>query len=76
MGTEVTDALLQPASAERLPESEDDSPQQDYGEPTSASPAAELGRRGGMARARKLSRERRVEIARQAAAQRWGKSIP
>ena len=34
--------------------------------------AVELGRRGGKARAEKLSKERRTEIARKAAAKRWG----
>ncbi len=33
--------------------------------------AVELGRKGGHARAKKLSKERRVEIARKAAASRW-----
>ena len=36
-----------------------------------ASAAAELGRRGGKARAEKMSPERRAEIARKAAAKRW-----
>ncbi|MCH9049493.1 MAG: RNA-binding protein [Proteobacteria bacterium] len=34
--------------------------------------AQELGRKGGQARARKLSKERRAEIARKAAQKRWG----
>ncbi len=33
--------------------------------------AVELGRKGGKARAEKLTPERRVEIARKAAAKRW-----
>ena len=33
--------------------------------------AAELGRKGGKARAEKMSAERRAEIARRAAAKRW-----
>ena len=33
--------------------------------------AVELGRKGGRARADKLSKERRSEIARKAAAKRW-----
>ncbi len=33
--------------------------------------AVELGRRGGQARAKKLSKERRAEIARKAAKKRW-----
>lgn len=41
-------------------------------EPNSA--AAELGRRGGEARAKRMSPERRAEIARTAAAKRWHKS--
>ncbi len=35
--------------------------------------AQALGRLGGQARAEKLSKERRAEIARKAAAKRWGK---
>jgi hypothetical protein len=38
------------------------------------SAAAELGARGGKARARKLSPEQRAEIARAAATVRWKKS--
>jgi hypothetical protein len=34
--------------------------------------AAELGRKGGKARAAKMPPERRAEIARKAAAKRWG----
>ena len=37
------------------------------------SPAVDLGSRGGKARAEKLSPQRRVEIARKAAARRWNK---
>ncbi|MEE8253602.1 MAG: RNA-binding protein [Hyphomicrobium sp.] len=33
--------------------------------------AVELGRKGGQARAKKLSKERRAEIAKKAAAARW-----
>ena len=36
--------------------------------------AQELGRLGGQARAKKLSKERRAEIARKAAAKRWAKN--
>lgn len=36
-----------------------------------SSAAAELGRKGGKARAAKMSPERRAEIARKAAAKRW-----
>ncbi len=36
--------------------------------------AVELGRKGGKARAAKMTPERRAEIARAAAAKRWGKS--
>jgi hypothetical protein len=35
--------------------------------------AAELGRKGGKARAAKMSPERRADIARKAAAKRWSK---
>ena len=50
----------------------------DDGMPEKDPLAVELGRRGGMkggkARAAKLSAERRSEIAREAAAKRWGKA--
>jgi hypothetical protein len=36
-----------------------------------SSAAAELGRKGGQARAEKLSKKRRAEIAKKAAAVRW-----
>ncbi len=36
--------------------------------------AVELGRKGGRARAKKLTTERRREIARKAAKTRWGES--
>jgi len=39
----------------------------------SRSAAAELGRRGGTARARKMTPEQRTEAARKAAAKRWEK---
>ena len=35
--------------------------------------AVELGRRGGKARAKKLSKKRRAEISKNAAMARWGK---
>jgi hypothetical protein len=38
------------------------------------SPAAQLGKLGGAARARKLTPEQRAEIARKGAAKRWGKA--
>jgi len=40
--------------------------------PSPASAAATLGKLGGAARARKLTAEQRVEIARKGAAKRWG----
>jgi hypothetical protein len=40
-------------------------------EPKNESAAAELGRKGGKARAASLSKKRRREIARKAAAKRW-----
>jgi len=36
--------------------------------------AQEMGRKGGAARAASMTPERRAEIARKAAAKRWGKS--
>ena len=35
--------------------------------------AVELGRKGGAARAKKLTKEQRAEIARKAASKRWSK---
>ncbi len=40
------------------------------------SAAAQLGRKGGKARAAKMTPERRVEIARKAAARRWDRASP
>jgi len=37
------------------------------------SPAQQLGKLGGVARARKLTAEQRTEIARKGAAKRWGR---
>jgi hypothetical protein len=41
--------------------------------PGKDAPAADLGERGGAARARKLTPEQRREIARKGAASRWGR---
>jgi ubiquinone biosynthesis protein UbiJ len=41
---------------------------------TLSSAAAEMGRKGGKARAEAMTPERRAEIAKAAAAKRWGKS--
>ena len=38
--------------------------------------SSEAGKKGGVARAEKLTREKRQEIARQAANARWGKDLP
>jgi hypothetical protein len=46
--------------------------EEDEREPEPTNPAAILGKRGGAARAKKLSPERRQEIARKGAAKRWG----
>jgi hypothetical protein len=46
---------------------------EDQPDPLLASAAAQLGRKGGEARAEKMSPERRAEIARNAAAHRWSK---
>jgi len=43
-------------------------------EPPKNAAAAELGRKGGKARAEKMSAERRAEIARKAATSRWTRS--
>lgn len=40
--------------------------------PTKSAAAAELGRMGGRARAAKLSKKKRAEIAKRAATARWG----
>lgn len=69
---------LSPASTELTLESTREPRENGIGsdDSNSDSPAVELGRRGGVARARKLSSERRIEIARNAAARRWGKVSP
>ncbi len=41
--------------------------------PSPASAAAQLGKLGGAARAKALTPEKRVEIARKGAAKRWGR---
>lgn len=41
--------------------------------PSPASAAAQLGKLGGAARAKVLTKERRAEIARKGAAKRWAK---
>lgn len=50
-------------------EIEDDAPEDDGKDKAAQS----LGKRGGAARAQKLTPEERSEIARKAAAKRWGK---
>ena len=45
-------------------------------EPSKNAAAAELGRKGGAARAAGMSPERRAEIAKKAAAKRWGTKDP
>jgi hypothetical protein len=47
-------------------------PKDDEGESLSSA-AAEMGRKGGKARASKLTPEKRAEIAKKAAAKRWKK---
>jgi hypothetical protein len=47
--------------------------EEDMGDPGKNKAAQSLGRKGGAARREKLSPERRVEIARAAAARRWQK---
>jgi hypothetical protein len=42
--------------------------------PSTASAAAQLGKLGGAARAKALTKERRAEIARKGAAKRWEKT--
>lgn len=50
--------------------------EEDMGDSGKDKAAQSLGRRGGAARREKLSPERRAEIARKAAARRWGKHNP
>lgn len=45
-----------------------------YTEDGKSKAAAELGRKGGKARAASLTKKQRQEIAKKAAAARWGKS--
>lgn len=46
---------------------------EDQTDPLLSSAAAELGRKGGKARAEKMTAERRKEIAKKAAESRWAK---
>ncbi len=46
---------------------------EDIGDDGKNKAAVELGRKGGRARAERMSPERRTEIARKAAAKRWSK---
>ncbi len=48
--------------------------EEDTGDDGKDKAAVELGRKGGQARAKKLTTERRREIARKAAKTRWGQS--
>ena len=48
--------------------------EEDIGDDGKDKAAVELGRKGGAARAKKLTPGRRAEIARKAAAKRWGGS--
>lgn len=50
--------------------------EEDMGDSSKDKAAQSLGRKGGAARREKLSPERRAEIARAAAAKRWGKHTP
>ena len=64
----VPKAAVTPKGApetERAIEEEEDAPKE--------SAAAELGRKGGAARAKNMTPERRAEIAKKAAAKRWHK---
>ena len=45
---------------------------EDQTDPLLSSAAAEMGRKGGKARAENMTPERRAEIARKAAEKRWG----
>ena len=48
--------------------------QEEYDEDGKSKAAKELGAKGGKARAAKLTKEHRAEIARKAAAKRWAKN--
>ena len=48
--------------------------EENIGDDGKSKAAVELGRKGGAARAAKLSKKRRVEISKKAAAARWGKN--
>jgi len=47
---------------------------EEYTDEGKSKAAVELGRKGGQARAKSMSAEKRKEIAQKAAAKRWGKS--
>src|SRR5688572_3206522 len=76
-GKAIVDFLTRDREAEPAP-ADDLPPEADAPSEALRKAAAELGRRGGLkggkARAKALTAEQRVEIARKAAAARWGKS--
>jgi hypothetical protein len=61
------------ANAIRVAKILTDEVEEDMGDSGKEKAAQALGKKGGAARREKLSPERRAEIARQAAAKRWGK---
>jgi hypothetical protein len=65
------DAIARAVKVARIAtgEIEDDKPEDDGKDAAAVS----MGKRGGKARAEKMAPERRAEIAKQAAAKRWGK---
>jgi hypothetical protein len=63
------------ANAIRVAKILTDEVEEDMGDSGKEKAAQALGKKGGAARREKLSPERRAEIARQAAAKRWGNLV-
>jgi hypothetical protein len=68
----VQEATEEPEDEESSPEPEDLSPRADGKDPLAVALGRRGGKKGGKARAEKLTAEQRSEIARKAAQARWG----
>ncbi len=71
---ELAASIVSQATSENQPEPPEEEPTDDSGKNPAAVALGKLGgKKGGAARARKLSKKRRTEIAQRAASARWKK---
>ncbi len=71
---ELAKSIVDEATAKDQPKAPDTEPEADSGKNPAAVALGRLGgKKGGPARAEKLTKERRSEIAKKAAKARWGK---